>query len=86
MYTGLNLTRKPVQCFVKVMKDGMACFHLFRFLYSSKYRNEYQYTVGDTHNILLDNYAVHTNFLYTHTLSLEFAALASLCDARYKHN
>ena len=30
-------------------------------------KNELPGTIGDTHKILLDDYAVHLNFLYTHT-------------------
>ena len=51
--------------FVKVIQDSTVCFHLFRFNINIVWI-EPQSTIEDSHQFLLDNYAVHPNILYTH--------------------
>lgn len=68
MYRGLKFGEKQYDVFVNVIQDNAAVL-IFNFLISSFLRH--------LKLVLLDDYAVHTNFLYTHRL------FARDCCARY---
>ena len=56
-----------------------------RFIFTTTIvRIEPQSNVGDSHLVLLDNFAVHMNFLYRHTC-YHWSLLCSLLRNHYKH-